>query len=310
MTIVLTALSTLAVTILAGLALEYVRKPRARIDYIVRDAVPVDIEGKTMGVYWVGFVNNSKQTIKDVSCHVQAKPASLRNGGVLTSQGLQYGASEDEEGVQVSVPYLQPGDELQLTIIAESGAYVPRTPDVAIRTPQQQAAVVNVGRPLKRHRSRTALLLPASVAALMTTVVGFVMTLGGFPLSNQRDVLTFAAATANLPRLAEIYAVGDRIRYASQGDLVVALARATSDPVEREKYRRFLRMTLSSAPRMMSSSRAKLNYSLGQIDLLVGDLAEAERDFRRAFESSARIFRGCLEQDEEVRRFCQQLDLK
>src|ERR1700733_15204257 len=136
MTIVLTAVATLIVTVLAGLALDYLRHRRPRILYSVKDAVPIDLDGKRIGAYLVSFSNVSQRVIKDVSCHIQAPPAKLRNGGVSTSQGLQYNAVEKDDGVQLSIPYLKSGDELQATLIAEGIAYVPGTPDVAIRSPQ------------------------------------------------------------------------------------------------------------------------------------------------------------------------------
>jgi len=165
MTIVLTAVATLIVTVLAGLALDYLRHRRPRILYSVKDAVPIDLDGKRIGAYLVSFSNVSQRVIKDVSCHIQAPPAKLRNGGVSTSQGLQYNAVEKDDGVQLSIPYLKSGDELQATLIAEGIAYVPGTPDVAIRSPQD-INVVAIGSGARPPSFRTGFLIASFVAAL------------------------------------------------------------------------------------------------------------------------------------------------
>ena len=93
-TILVPAIVTLVATVLAGMLLDYVRNARARITYFVTAAIPIPVSGKTIGAYLVGLANTSKQTIKDVSCHVQASPAVVRNGGIETSQGLQYTVTE------------------------------------------------------------------------------------------------------------------------------------------------------------------------------------------------------------------------
>lgn len=106
MTIVITALATFLVTVLAGVVLDYIRNARPKISYSVKDAVPIELDGKCIGAYQVSFSNGSKRVVKDVSCHVKAGRARLRDGGVSAPQGMQYSATEVDSGMQISIPYL------------------------------------------------------------------------------------------------------------------------------------------------------------------------------------------------------------
>lgn len=280
MTIVLTALATLLVTIIGGIILDYFRNARPRVAFGVKDAVPIDMGDNRVGAYLVSLANASRRVVKDVTCHIKAPPAKLRNGGVSASQGLQYSVTDAESGLQITIPYLKANDEMQVTVIAEAPIYVPTSPDVAIRSPHELNVVAagHSGR-LKGLRLGflTASVMAAVVSGLAVAVVQVV------PFTTQRDILTFAASLAQLPRLAEMYATtSEHTDYYNQGDLAYALASASSDRVEIMKYRKLLVVLLDSDVWMLNESRANLYYSLGKIDILLGDKNTAIKDFQEA----------------------------
>jgi tetratricopeptide (TPR) repeat protein len=302
MTILLTAVATLIVTVAAGLVLDYLRRAKARIVYSVRDAIPIKLDNKTIGAYLIEFANQSKQTIRDVTCHVKAEPATLRNGGIWTSQGLQYSISE-ENGILLTIQYLNQGDEMQLTAIAESSAYVPKKPEVAIRAPQQ-FSLVNVDKIKDRKGFKLPLFMAGSIASLVTGVALAIVT-SGLPLfsEGQKDVLTFAAAVSGLPQFSSIYSTADRLSYYNQGDLAFAYASQATDAAEIDKYRRFLLITLDRAPRMLKGSRSVLYYNVGKIDLLLKDREKANIHFRRAYELAPSLIKGRLEVEESIKQY-------
>lgn len=301
MTILLTAGVTLLVTVLAGLVLDYLRHVRPRITYSVKDAVPINLDGKRIGAYLVSLSNHSKRVVNDVSCHIQAPPATLRNGGVSVPQGLQYSVVEVDDGMQLLVPYLRPGDELQATVIAESGGFVPRTPDVAIRSPQDiNVAAIRSG--VKPPSFQRGFLTAAAVAAFVAGASVAIFPIVAF--QEPRDVFAFSASLAGLPRLTELYATSANIAYYDQGDLAYALAAESSDPSEIGKYRKLLSVALEIAPSgMLSSSRASLYYSLGKIDLLLADSHSAILDFQRARDASKSTVNARVKVDPKVREF-------
>jgi hypothetical protein len=123
MTIVLTALATLVVTILAGVALDYLRRRQPKIIYSVKNAVPIKFESGFIGAYLIELANVSRSVVKEVTCHIQATPVNLRNGGISTSTGLQYTVEETDGSLRITIPYLNAGEELEATVIAEHRFY-------------------------------------------------------------------------------------------------------------------------------------------------------------------------------------------
>jgi hypothetical protein len=304
LTIVVTALATLIVTVVAGVVLDYVRRGRPKIAYAVKDAVPIDLGGKRVGAYLVSVANISKPVVEDVTCHIQAQPAQLRNGGITAPQGLQYTVTDAENGLQIAIPYLKKGDELQATIIAEAAAHVPTTPDVAIRSPKPLSVVLN--RPgLEAKGFRGGFLTAALVGALASGIgVGLSqLSPGGGLVSSQNDVLCFAASVAGLPNLSDRYATSLHVNFYNQGDLAYALAAASSDHTEIEKYRKFIDLVLQSGRRMLPHSRAKFLYSRGKIDLLLGDKERAVQDFTEALARHRSTVEASLKMDAAVHEF-------
>jgi tetratricopeptide (TPR) repeat protein len=139
----------------------------------------------------------------------------------------------------------------------------------------------------------------ALVGVLAQAVIG-----GELGAPEQKNILTFAASVSGLPKLAEIYATASAdLTYYSQGDLAYALAAATSDRAEIEKYRRLLSVTLESPASMVTMSRANLYYSMGKIDLLLGDKDKAVRDFREAINQNKSMIAEKSKQDPIVHEF-------
>jgi hypothetical protein len=254
------------------------------VAYSAKDAVPIDIGGRNVGAYLIALVNTSKHVVKDLACHVEAAPAKLRNGGISAPQGLQYTIDDDgDNGFHISIPYLKADDKILMTVIAEALLYIPKTPNVAIRSPFE-LDVVTIDPDSKQTGFRGGFI----AAALISTLVGALAaqlfwTRGNGIYADPQDVLTFAASVAGLPHLADLYATASsNIHYYNQGDLACAWAASSSDRGEIQKYRKLLSITLDAAPRMLSESRANLFYSLGKIDILLGDKDAAIREFGEA----------------------------
>jgi hypothetical protein len=308
MTVIVTALVTLIVTVAAGVFLDYIRHSRLKITYSVKDSVPIELDGKWVGAYLVFVSNACRRVVKDVTCHIAARPAKLRNGGISASQGLQYSTADSQEGIQLSVPYLRPDDNLLVTVIAEHLAYIPRTPDVAIRSPQE-VNIIEIQQDVRPRTFQQAFIIAAFLGAIVAGATVALSPIGDID-TKPKDVFTFAATAAGLPRLAELYASAADVTYYNQGDLAYALAAASSDSSEIEKYRRMLSVALETAPYMQRASRANLYYSRGKIDLLLSDKDGAIQDFREAVARSRSTVDAKARIDSKVREFLVSVDIR
>jgi hypothetical protein len=219
---------------------------------------------------------------------------------------MQYTLDDDgENDFRITIPYLKKDDRILMTVIAEAAAYVPTTPNVAIRSPSELDVVA-----IDPDSKPTGFQGGFLTATVISTVVGAALALVALtnalqPGLDTQDVLTTAASAAGLPHLAELYATSSSsIHYYPQGDLAYAWAASASDRGEIQKYRRLLSITLDLAPPgTMSQSRANIRYSIGKIDMLLGDKDAAIRDFREAESLSKSTVDEKSKMDPTVRAF-------
>lgn len=303
MSIFLTALATLIVTVLAGVLLDYWRNTKPKILFKVRDALPIDIDGKKIGAYQIEIINTSKKTIEDISVHIEANVSNLKNGGVFCPQGFVYQINIEENKAKLDIPFFKEKEELSIIIIAENQYHLPAKPQVAIRSPHQFKLVnFNEIEQRKNISLFQSLTLPLVASATATTMALSITTFGFMPKS-QKDVLSFAASTSELPELVKIYATSDSIKYFNQGDLAYALAKQSESIEEVFKYKKFLEIAIRLSPHMTNGSKGNNFYSLGKICLLLDDKISAKKHFTESIRLNKKNVIELIEYDDEARAF-------
>jgi uncharacterized membrane protein len=66
-TILITSAATLLVTVMGGLVIEYMKRIKPKLLYKITDAVPIEINEKTICANVITLNNPSSKTIKEVS---------------------------------------------------------------------------------------------------------------------------------------------------------------------------------------------------------------------------------------------------
>lgn len=295
MEIFLTAAATLVVTVIAGIILDYIKNARPRLIYSVHKALPIDIGNKKIGAYLITVTNSSKKTIKDVSIYVQAQPASIRNGGISSPQGLKYEFSSKEDELELKIPFLNERDEISLTAIAESRFFVPNTPEVAIRSPQQFK--LENREDIQHVKPFTTIVVPALLATI-AVVIALTSFSSNFIRVDSKDVLVYSATINNLPELAKTIAYASDIHYLNQGDIAYIHASESSDPKEIIKYKNFLLTVVDYGGECMwGGSKANIYYNLGKISLLLSENDEAKVNFSQAIKFDKNFVERLLKYD-------------
>ncbi len=274
--IAITALITLLVTLVAGLALEYFRRIKPKLKYSVKESIPIDLDGKKVGANIIEISNPSSKSVKDIVLKLRAKSVEIKNGGINTITGLDYEVVDGDDTLEVTIPFLKFKDYLSITAILESQHYIPNKPEVTIRSPDNFKLIEDRGGNDKISSSTFgAGFLSASVAAAtVALVLVFNVALNR---TEQGTNLSLAAAAVGLPNLAKYYISNNKIHYYNQGPVVYALAKSSNEPSEIAKYGDFLEKTLTIAPRINSRSESALQFFIAKIRELEGKQSLADK---------------------------------
>ncbi len=284
LTIIITSLVTLAVTIAAGLVLDYIKHIKPKLVYKVVKAVPIKLEKKSIGANVVTLENPSSKTIKDIVLKIKTRADDIQSGGVAASGGLDYSVGSEKNCLTITLPFLKSREKLSITTISE-GLYVPVSPDVTVRSPDLFKLI-----DADEIREAGVLKGVAPFAVLASLVVGGVLAFAADNVVYQSTDLVVAASAANLPLLAQEYAMHQDVYYYSAGPMAYSLARE-SPKREILKYKVFLEKVFQESDFMASSSRCSLYFYLAKISALLGNNVEAKQYFDKAQNESAKEFK-------------------
>lgn len=285
-TIGVTALVTLVVTVLGGMAVEYLKKIKPKIEYSVKEGVPIEIEGKSISASVVSVSNPSSKAVKDIVVKIRSPMTAIKNGGVKATEGLEYSTKEDGDTLNICIPFLKYRDYVSLTVISESKDTTLRKPEVSIRSPDQYKLVS-----LLENGARSTVLrrmasgfLPGLVAAVG---VGFALYFQGNPFTpsaryEQSANLVLAASMAGLPLVAQHYTSTTGVTYYNQGPYIYSLAKASASQDEVRRLRLVLTEVLRISDRMSAKSEAAICFFAGKISAHLGEASEVERWYDRA----------------------------
>jgi hypothetical protein len=279
-TILITSAATLVVTILGGLIIEYIKRIKSKLIYKITEAVPIKINNKTIGANVISLKNPSSKTIKDISVIIKTTAERVQDGGIKCTEGLEYNISTSGGILSVLIPFLKPKDEVSITAITEGAIYIPKKPDIAIRSPEV-FKLVNADE--IKEGNIYKMIIP--LAAIASTVVALSLSIGLFTssLSSEASInLTVAASIAGLPKLAEQYAFTKDVYYYSSGAIAYTLAKASNNIEETTKYKIFLQNIVELDPLMLSESKCAINFYLGKIEQLLNHNEIAQAHFDKA----------------------------
>lgn len=281
-TIVVTTFLTFVVTVIAGLAVEYFKKIKPKLEYSIKESIPIELDGKKVGANIIYVSNPSSRPVKDITIRIKATGSAIKNGGVKTTTGLDYDLKEEGDTIQISIPFLKFKDYISLTSIMEGRYSIPKEPDVTIRSPDTYKLIK------KNEASERPLISILSTPSLVAAVVvGATLVLTDNPFfpkarSDQSTNLELAAALVGLPEVAKIYTSGNGIYYYNQGPYAYSLAKSASTSDEKRKFKQFLIQTMQISGHMNSSSKAALCFFVGKISLLLNEKSDAESWFQKS----------------------------
>jgi len=274
-TIFVTTLTTLVVTVLAGIAVEYFKKIKPKLVYSIKESIPITLQDVKIGANVIEVHNPSSKTVKDITLRIKSSGVDIKNSGVNSTTGLDYDIVELEDSIEVKIPFLKFKDYVSITTIMEDRYHIPNKPEVTIRSPDQFKSILESKQDTSKIKHFDFIVVPATISAI---VVAITLTKGSYSLSTlisarkeQATQLTLAATKVNLPYLVSRYSTGDDFKYYTQGPYIYTLALNSSTKEETQKYYDFLEIVVAQTTvEINPPSKASLEFFLGRISLMLG----------------------------------------
>lgn len=285
LTIGITSIATLFVTIVAGIAVERFKNRKAKIKYSVSESVPIDLGDRKIGANIIQIENISSKTINKVTIKIKASVSEIKNGGVASTEGMDYEIEERNGELLIVMPFLKSGDYFKFTAIIEDKCYIPTKPDVSIRTPDI-CELVHEG---KSKGTNAALKIQGVIAAIAVGAALFVVE-KALNLRDQSANLILAASIVGLPDVAEKYISSTGIHYYNQAPYIYALAKKSNENKKIALYRDFLIKLLEVSDRIADDSKAAIEFFIAKIELILGNEEQGKAWLKKSKSTSEKEY--------------------
>ena len=304
-TILISALATLLVSVLAGMVLFFLQAREPHLVFTAADTIPFSGTNRVIAVYQVSVTNDGKKSVDDVVCYIRIAGASIDQKRVFADPSLSYSDSVTGDAMRIEIPSLNPSESEQVSALASSQASLPSRPEVSVRG----RGVMGEEKPRTTSENPfllgfTISLLAVSAALALRFVLRLVSrhgpasplvrliatTLDGDQHSDdQRHVIAYVLRLHGLSTEADrLVSQPHKTSYWAEADRMAQMAVQTDDPQYAEKIRSAL-LTLVDYAAINPNSTAIVYYDLARVSAALGRAEEARAFLSRATKAMPKL---------------------
>ena len=113
---ILTALISIAVTVIGGLLLYYFQSKQPELIYKVDKILPFESQTQKLNIYHITIENTGNQIAEDVVCQIQITPATVKEYRVNSDAPIQIIDSVKKQDIDINTSSLNPKESYKVSI--------------------------------------------------------------------------------------------------------------------------------------------------------------------------------------------------
>lgn len=281
--IVLSAIATFAVTIVAPFVLDYIRTPELKLQYSVQNTLPFKTQVQEMASYQVMIENAGTKTLDDIYCEIVFSNAQINQSAFFSDSLLEYNQSISDGSLTVNISNLNPQENATIYALATSSQPLPKQPEVHLRARGVTGTLAssNEESGLPWYFSPTVSVLGIA-AGLGGAATLFRRQSKGESLDmEQIDNLGYLCGVHGLySEMDRYYNSPTRVYYRREADRLATLA--IKNPAESGKIKLVLADLLEYVQGITNVSKAIVQYDIAKISKVGGEMAEAKAHLEEA----------------------------
>ena len=299
---ILTALISIAVTVIGGLLLYYFQSKQPELIYKVDKILPFESQTQKLNIYHITIENTGNQIAEDVVCQIQITPATVKEYRVNSDAPIQIIDSVKKQDIDINTSSLNPKESYKVSILATSEGAFPDEPLVKIRAKGISGTEKKIDS--ENHDEKDSnfllklLLEAASVATAMTLFTRYILSDDGTRHSgNQNEILSYLCGIHGLDAQVERYlALPKKTSYWAEMDRLAAIAIASNDTTIALKSITIIDDLIKYAD-MASTSKGVGYYNLARLYLFINDIPNCNSNLEIAKKTIPKLLATRLEID-------------
>lgn len=285
--IVLSAIATLIVAIIAPIVVEYFKTPELKLEYYVQDTIPFKTQTQETASYQVMIENAGTKSLEDIVCQILFPNAQINQSAFFSNTLLHHNETISGGSLTVSISDMNPQETATIYALATSTQQLPNQPDIQIRAKGVsgvQGSIDNEGESIPWY------LTLATTITLFATGIGSARVLfkreskmkseKSFE-QDQNESLGYLCGIHGLDsEMERYYNTSTKTYYRKEADRLAN--KAIKNPADSAKIQRVLIDLLKYPENIASASMAIIHFNIAKIAKFNGNADVAKEHIEEA----------------------------
>ncbi|MCW4028258.1 MAG: hypothetical protein NWE92_01240 [Candidatus Bathyarchaeota archaeon] len=270
--IIVTAILSLAVAVVAPMIVNYVNTPQLKLQFYSQDTLPFKASEIQIASYQIVIKNDGSKALDNIICQVSLSGAKIDQYTFSPSAPFTYSQENTTNKVTIKIDNLNPRESGTIYILGTSESQLPNQPEIQLRadgvTGEEAVSTNNV---LSTPWYETAIMVMAvSFMALASGLVTFRRVANrSAKYTDQNDCLGYLCGNHGVYSEMDRYYDKSEVLFRNEADRLTAIA--VKNPEERKKIQAVLLDLLGYADHVSPVSKGIIFFNLAKIAKLMGD---------------------------------------
>lgn len=299
---IVTALISIAVTVIGGLVLFYFQNKEPKLTYASEKIIPFESQTEKLTIYQIVIENKGSSVAEDVSCKVSIEPALIKEYRVNYETPIATTDSLLKQEIDIKINSLNPKENIRVSILATTTNIFPEEPVVKLRAKGINGEKQEFKKPEEKKDSDLLsllqlLLLASAMASTLTLIIRRKFSNNNKHKDDQNQVIAYLCGIHGLSAEVDRFlSLSKDTSYWAEMDRLTSLAVVSNELLRVQKTKDVITDLLEYAD-MASSSKGIGYYNLGRLEKFLGNISDSEAELKKAEKLIPKLLKTRLKLD-------------
>jgi len=299
---IVTALISIAVTVIGGLLLFYLQNKEPKLTYVSERIIPFESQTEKLTIYQLVIENKGNSIAEDVSCKISIAPASIKEYRVNYETAIASTDSLLKQEIDIKINSLNPSESFRVSILATTTNSFPEEPIVKLRAKGingKKDEVKKEGKIINDELMRILLLLviASSVASTLTLLIRRKFSDSNKHTDIQNQVIAYLCGIHGLNLEVDRYlSLSKDTTYWAEMDRLTSAAIVSNDKSKVQKTKEII-TDLLDYTEMATTSKGIGHYNLGRLEKYLQNDAGVKIELAKAEKLIPKLLKTRLKLD-------------
>lgn len=281
---ILTAIITIAITVIGGMVLYYLQFSQAKLVYTYEKILPFEGQEENLNIYHINISNKGNKISEDVICYVNINPAQIKNYRITSKTPISYNDELKNNNIELKIKSLNPDESAKISILGTSESNFPEQPEIKLRAKGVNGKISENELNDKKEDPKLFTILLTAIAGITSILALFIRKIVGRTIikedgkhsDEQNQILAYLCGIHDIPEEVDRFlGLPRKASYWSEMDRLTSLGISSMDKNKALKIKLVLIDLLNYAV-IVDTSKGIGYYNLARLEKFLDNDKESK----------------------------------